>query len=84
MNIAMSSAPNVDLVIHVVKVGRVAERRGQRDGPLVAVDAALRIVHARLIEERHICVVGIGGEGRAAIGFQAVAGISVEWVDAAL
>ena len=80
----MRAAPNVDLVIHVVEVGRVAECRGQRGGPLVAVDAALRIVRARLIEERDIGVVGIGGECRAAIGFQSVAGVGVEWIDAAL
>ena len=77
MDIAMGTAPNIDLVVHVVEMWGRAECRSQRGSPLIAVDAARRIVSAGLIEDREVGVVWIRSERRNAIGLQAIASISV-------
>ena len=62
MHVAMRAAPDIDLVIHVVKMRSRAKRRSQRGRPLIAIDASRRIVGSRLIQQRHVGVVWIGRE----------------------
>ena len=43
MNIAVGSTPNVHLIVHIIKMRRVAKRCCQRRGPTIAVDSSWRI-----------------------------------------
>src|ERR1700704_1385528 len=85
MDIPMSAAPDVDLVIHVIEMRSAAKRRRQRCGPLVAVEGTRRIAILRRVSQRKIGVVGIvPRDGRTTIRLQAVAVVGVVRIDSAL
>src|ERR1700721_2853959 len=85
MDIAMSTAPDIDLVIHVIKMRSRAECRRQRRGPLISIKTVRRIARSRLIEQRKVCCGHrAGGDRSRAIRLEAVARVGVVLIDAAL
>src|SRR5260370_28545410 len=86
MDVAMGARPDVNLIVHVIKVGRAAEVGRQGRHPLTAIDAPWWVAGAREVEQRHMRVVRIvAGNRRFAVAFQdAVPLVGVKRVDLAL
>src|SRR5579872_4885957 len=84
MNIEMRATPDVDLVIHVIEMGRAAEGGGHCLRPRFAIDAVGGITSSGLIEQGEIRVVWIGGQLSRAICLQPVSCVRVVLIDAAL
>src|SRR5580700_6149912 len=87
MNIKMRAAPDINLVIHVVEVRRVAavKSRCQRGGPRLTVHTVPAGAGlAAIVKQREICISGIGSKLRSAVRLETVTGVAVVLIRAAL
>src|SRR5208337_3267574 len=88
MNVEVRAAPDIDLVVHIVKMrsgGDGIERGCERCGPLAAIHAARRRAGlAWVVEQGNVGVAGIGSQMGAAIRFKTVSGVTVVRVHATL